>query len=78
MQLCTSHAEEKLQNHSYLLKIFQTMQFLSRQGLPLRGDQNDQESNLIQLMKLRETDNPNIIKVALNQLYEALLLRCSY
>ena len=43
-QLSSSHAEEKLQNRSYLLKIFQTIQFLSRQGLALRGDQNDQES----------------------------------
>ena len=51
-QLSSSHAEEKLQNRSYLLKIFQTIQFLSRKSLALRGDQNDQESNFIQLMKL--------------------------
>ena len=28
----------------------------------MRGDQNDQESNFIQLLKLCGTDNPNIIK----------------
>ena len=28
----------------------------------MHGDQNDQESNFIQLMKLRGTDDPNIIK----------------
>ena len=46
-QLSSNHAEEKLQNWSYLLKVFQTIQFLSRQSLALRGDQNDQECNFI-------------------------------
>jgi len=53
---------EKLQNRDYVLKVFQTIQYLSRQSLALRGDQNDQESNFIQLMKLRGADDPNIMK----------------
>ena len=61
-QLSSAHAEEKLQNHAYLLKVFQTIQFLARQGLALQGDQNDQESNFIQLMKLRGADDDNIMK----------------
>ena len=40
-QLSSAHAEEKLRNRVYLLKVFQTIQFLTRQGLALRGDQND-------------------------------------
>ena len=42
--------------------MFQTIQFLSRQSLALRGDQNDQESNFVQLMKLREIDDSNVRK----------------
>ena len=40
-QLSSAHAEEKLRNRAYLSKVFQTIQFLARQGLALRGDQND-------------------------------------
>ena len=62
-ELCSSaHADEKLQNRSYVLKVFQTIQFLSRQSLALRGDQNDQESNFVQLMKLRGIDDSNVRK----------------
>ena len=58
----SSHVRDKLQNRSYVLKIFQTIQFLSRQSLALRGDKNDQESNFIQLLKLRGIDDPNVMK----------------
>ena len=61
-QLCSAHAEEKLRNRAYILKIFQSIQFLARQGLALRGDQNDSESNFLQLMKLRGADDDNVIK----------------
>ena len=61
-QFCSAHAEEKLRNRAYILKIFQSIQFLARQGLALRGDQNDSESNFLQLMKLRGADDDNVIK----------------
>ena len=61
-QPSSAHAEEKLRNCVYCLKVFQTIQFLARQGLALRGDQNDQESNFIQLMKLCGADDDNIMK----------------
>ena len=56
-QLSSAHTEEKLQNRAYLLKVFQTIQFLARQSLALWGDQNDSESNFIQLMKLHGADD---------------------
>ena len=61
-QLSSAYTEEKLRNRAYLLKVFQTIQFLARQGLALRGDQNDSESNFLQLMKLRGVDDDNIMK----------------
>ena len=61
-QLSSTHAEEKLRNRAYIFKVFQTIQFLTRQGLPLRGDQNDLESNFLQLMRLRGADDDNITK----------------
>ena len=41
----------------YLLKVFQSVLFLARQGLPLRGDGNDEDSNLKQL---RSHDDPTM------------------
>ena len=37
-------------------KIVQTLQFLARQGLALRGDNSDNDSNFIQTLKLRAKD----------------------
>ena len=44
------------------LKILETLQFLGRQGLALRGDENDDDSNFIQLLKLRSKDIPELTK----------------
>ena len=38
------------------MQILETLQFLGRQGLALRGDENDENSNSIQLLKLRSKD----------------------
>lgn len=43
-----------------LLTIFQNIQFLARQGLPLRGSHEDMDSNFIQLLHLRSSDSPEI------------------
>ena len=43
-----------------LLKIIETLQFLGRQGLPLRGDASDENSNFVQLLKLRCRDFPKL------------------
>ena len=44
------------ENRKCLIKILETLQFLGRQGLALRGDKNDENSNFIQLLKLRSKD----------------------
>ena len=49
------HSEEKKLNGRMLIKILQNLQFLGRQGLALRGHNQD-DSNFIQLMKLRSHD----------------------
>ena len=46
------HEEEKRINRKMLLLILEAIRFLVRQGLPLRGDDNDVESNFIQLLHL--------------------------
>ena len=60
----TSHAVEKnmVENRRCFLKILETLQFLGRQGLALRGDENDDDSNFIQLLKLRSKDIPELTK----------------
>ena len=50
--LSQAHREQKKRNSCMLLTIMQMVQFLGRQGLALRG-RNDDESNFIQLLKLR-------------------------
>ena len=49
--------KEKETNGSMLMIIFQNLQFLSRQGLPLRGHDSE-DSNFIQLLRLRGNDKP--------------------
>ena len=43
-------------NRKCLIKIIETIQFLGRQMLALRGDKSDENSNFIQLLKLRSKD----------------------
>ena len=50
------------ENKKCLLKIIETVQFLSRQGLALRGKENDENSNFWQLLKLRAKDFPKMEK----------------
>ena len=58
--LSTAHASEKEYNRKYLLKVAQNVQYLARQGLPLRGDGNENDSNFTQLLLLRANDDPKI------------------
>ena len=44
------------ENRKCLMKIIETIQFLGRQGLALRGDGSDENSNFMQLLKLRSKD----------------------
>ena len=42
------------------MKIAQNILFLAKQGIPLRGDGTEVDSNFIQLLKLRSIDDPQI------------------
>ena len=53
-------ATEKQQNRQYLLKVLSSIRFLARQGLPLRGDGDETDSNFHQLLLLRGEDYPPI------------------
>ena len=50
--LSSTHFQEKKENRRCLLKILARLKFLARQGIPLRGDKSDEDSNFIQLLKM--------------------------
>ena len=54
------HASKKPENRKMLLTILQKVQFLARQGLPLRGDGAEDNSNFMQLLQLRAKENLQI------------------
>ena len=60
--LSSAHAQEKRANRQYLLKVIQNVRFLARQGLALRGDGDEQDSNFTQLLHLRSKDDPTILQ----------------
>jgi hypothetical protein len=57
-QLCSKKEEQRVAR-SCLLKIVSSIQFLARQGLALRR-YDDDEGNVIQLLKLRSQDSPEL------------------
>ena len=57
--ITTAYAQNKAENRKVLMKILQNIKFLGHQGIALWGH-DDSESNFIQLLKLRECDNPEI------------------
>lgn len=61
--LSSTHLKEKNANRQYLLKVMQNIRFLARQGIPLRGDGDEHDSNFIQLLYLRSNDDTSISKL---------------
>ena len=59
--LSAQHPREKLEHPHCLLKIFPSIHFLARQGLPLRGHGDDSSSNFAQLLKLRAEDDQRLV-----------------
>lgn len=45
--LSKQYASEKRANREYLLKLLSFVRFLARQGIPLRGDMDETDSNFI-------------------------------
>ena len=54
----SNSTEVKSQNRACLIKISSPLRYLARQGLPLRGHGNDQDSNFKQLLTCRAEDDP--------------------
>ena len=59
--LSAAHALETRANQQYLLKLIQNIQFLARLGIAFRGDGDEKDSNFLQLLLLRSTDDPSIL-----------------
>ena len=58
--LDSAHASEKLENRKALSTILRVTAFLARQGLPLRGDGDEKDSNFNQLLLFESKENSNI------------------
>ena len=54
----SNSTEVKSQNRACLIKFISCLRYLARQGLPLRGHGNDQDSNFKQLLTCRAEDDP--------------------
>ena len=54
------HEAGKARSREMLLLVLQSVQFLARQGLPLRGDGNESDGNFSQLLRLRGVDHKGI------------------
>ena len=57
--LSDAHKKEQEMRRQMLLKQLSSLKYLLRQGLAIRGH-DDHEGNLIQLLKLREEDDPQL------------------
>ena len=61
-QLSRAHRAEKEQARDMLRLILSSVRFLARQGLALQGDGSDASANLIQLLRLRAEDKPEVLQ----------------
>lgn len=62
-RLSSQHSDEKIERRKYFMKILQNVRFLARQGLPLRGDMTEDDSNFNQLLRLRSIDDSGLCKL---------------
>eukprot|EP00731_Ephydatia_muelleri_P008502 Em0004g840a len=59
--LSTAHAEGKKISGQCLVTIAENIRFLARQGIALRGDEDEKDSNFIQLLHLLAIKQPELI-----------------
>ena len=59
--LSAAYVLEKRANQQYLFKLIQNVQFLARQGITFRWNGDEKDSNFLQLLFLRSTDDPSIL-----------------
>ena len=57
VQLSQEYAREMENNCKMLLKVLSCIQFLARQGLPLRGGGDESDGNFLQLLKFQGQDD---------------------
>ena len=53
---------QKIENRQMLLKILSNIRFLAHQSIAIRGDGDEENSNFIQLFKLRGEEDPKFVK----------------
>ncbi|XP_062516170.1 uncharacterized protein LOC134191564 [Corticium candelabrum] len=58
--LSQAHREEKAANRRMFVMILQKISYLATQGLSLRGDADDADSNFIQLLRLQSINCPEM------------------
>ena len=58
--LSEQHAAQKVRNRQALLQILSSVRFLSRQGLAVRGDGDESDGNLQQLLRMKAEEDPNL------------------
>ena len=59
--LSAEHEEEKTTNRKNLRKVLSDLRCLARQGLSMRGHKDENDSNFIQLCRLRDEDDPHLM-----------------
>ena len=59
--LSSQHAKEKANNRQMMLKLLSNIRFMARQGIPLRGDGEEDDSNYTQLLRLRGLDDIRVL-----------------
>ena len=60
--LSTAHTEGKKISRHCLVTIAENIKFLARQGIALRGNEDEMESNFIQLLHLLAIQQPELIR----------------
>ena len=58
--LSTQHKETESKNRQNFIKIIDAIQYLARQGIPLRGDGEEKDSNLCQLLPFKTKNDPEL------------------
>ena len=59
-QLSQQHASQKLKNRQALYQILSSIRFWGRQGVAIRGDGNESDGNLKQLLQMKAEEDPNL------------------
>ncbi len=59
-QLSHQHALQKVQNRQALFQILSAIRYLARQGLALRGDGDEVDGNLQQLLRMKAEEDSNL------------------